>query len=397
MAKSKAIVAIEAKATPKPNERNEQQSQEPTKKKREQQYNNWVFTFNNYTDKDEEILQNLDIFEFIIYGHEIAPTTQTKHLQGYFQLTTKKRHTQLKKILPKGIWYEKARGDYSSNQNYCSKEATNIYTRGTPTVKGSNTAQLYDQIIECATWVDVLKLSGIERHMRYASEVFLSKPVERQEGVILRRWQQKLLDTITQNEPDDRHIYVCYDPKGAKGKTFFCKYLFTNYNAFYTSPAKGADILYAYREQKLIVYDIPRSIDEEYVNWGTIEKLKDGIYFNGKFTSMSRYRKGNAHIIIFTNNPIPIGKFSEDRLIYINLEETPELTNILNDLQTQKRPRGRPPKSHLEMEGELVRSTLDVIQKNKEASNENTSEYESDHDSDHEISDDEQFVIDFNK
>ncbi|AMH87652.1 replication-associated protein [Pacific flying fox associated cyclovirus-2] len=42
----------------------------------------YVFTLNNYGPEDESRLANLD-GRYLVYGREVAPTTGTKHLQGY--------------------------------------------------------------------------------------------------------------------------------------------------------------------------------------------------------------------------------------------------------------------------------------------------------------------------
>ena len=52
---------------------------------------NWTFTFNNYTEFVERHIKESELFNYLIYGHECAPTTGTIHLQGYFQLAEKKR------------------------------------------------------------------------------------------------------------------------------------------------------------------------------------------------------------------------------------------------------------------------------------------------------------------
>lgn len=336
--------------------------------KRESSALNWVFTYNNYTPQGEKQIQECELFKFVVYGHEVAPTTGTLHLQGYFQLQKKKTHTYLKKRLPK-MFFEKAIADYKSNSNYCSKDATDIFTHGTPTINGSNTAQLHQQILNCDNWQDVLKLPNIERRIPFAREVFMNKPIPKQEGVKLLSWQKIVVDTLLNNKPDDRHIYVVYDEKGSKGKTFLAKYLYTNFNAYYTSPSKSADILYAYNGQTIILYDIPRSCDEDYVNWGAIEKLKDGIFFSGKFASGTKYRQHKAHIVIFTNHPIPEGKFSEDRLIYIDLKEE---QNKFNKKGSDVDISSTSSSPQMELEGELIPSTLDYYLNNKQSSKELT-------------------------
>lgn len=277
---------------------------------------NWVFTLNNYTPYHEHKLQEYD-FNYLIYGHEIAPTTGTPHLQGYFQLKTKKRLTTLKKELINTMHLEPAYGSYDSNRVYCQKD-NNTFEKGTPIINGSNLAGLYDQIIKSEKWTDVLKLDGIKSHLNYAKEVWNNKPIPRLPKIKPRPWQSTILRLLKQ-APDDRTIHWVYDKEGGKGKTYLCKYLVANKNAFYSSPSKGQDILYAYNNQDIILYDIPRCCEEEYINWGTIEKLKDGIYFSGKFNSTTKYRQTNAHIIVFSNSPPPEDKFSLDRINLITL------------------------------------------------------------------------------
>jgi len=154
------------------------------------------------------------------------------------------------------------------------------------------------------------------------------------ENVKLRPWQQHIYEMLM--EPaDDRTILWIYDKEGNKGKTFFAKYMMCNHNAFYACPARGTDLLYAYKNEKIILYDIPRSCDEEHVNWGVLEKLKDGIVFSGKYAACHKIRQEAAHICIFSN-ALPEGdKFSEDRLKIININSS-EFQKLISD-KTQPR------------------------------------------------------------
>lgn len=48
----------------------------------------YVFTYNNYTPEGEAALKAWlgKNTKYAVYGHEVAPTTGTPHLQGYFSL-----------------------------------------------------------------------------------------------------------------------------------------------------------------------------------------------------------------------------------------------------------------------------------------------------------------------
>ena len=279
---------------------------------------NWCFTWNNYTAEDEAKLKALfpDTLNYIIYGHEIAPTTGTPHLQGYLQKTKKTRRKQLKKLISDKISLRVAKGSPEQNKAYCTKSDKNFVELGQPVKVGSSlqgTDGLYNNIMECETWQQVLQLRGVSNHLNYAREVWASRPIPKQEGIILREWQEFIMEKIKQ-EPDARTILWIYDNKGNIGKTFFAKYLMTNYDAFYCCPGKGADIYHSYNNQKIIIYDIPRSVEDTYINYGVLEKLKDGILFSGKYNSTMKYRNGNAHVIVFSNIIPDFSKYMDGRL-----------------------------------------------------------------------------------
>lgn len=97
---------------------------------------NYCFTLNNYTKEDTDMIKGCDLFTYIIFGEEVAPTTGTKHLQGYFEMKEAKTISALvKKHLPKGIHLEAAKGNATHNKTYCSK-GQNIFEKGEPKTQG---------------------------------------------------------------------------------------------------------------------------------------------------------------------------------------------------------------------------------------------------------------------
>lgn len=90
----------------------------------------WCFTLNNYSEKDIENLKELsnstgENQKFII-GREIAPTTNTPHLQGYIEFGRRVRFSWLKKKTNPNIHWEAAKGDLAQNFKYCSKEGNYV-------------------------------------------------------------------------------------------------------------------------------------------------------------------------------------------------------------------------------------------------------------------------------
>lgn len=80
---------------------------------------NWCFTLNNYTDKNEESIRNIDC-KYLIYGKEIGEKG-TKHLQGYIEFKNGKSLIACKKLIENAHW-ECRRGTGEQASNYCKKD-----------------------------------------------------------------------------------------------------------------------------------------------------------------------------------------------------------------------------------------------------------------------------------
>lgn len=81
----------------------------------------WTFTLNNYRFEDIVFLSEWVDVTYMIFGKEVAPTTGTPHLQGFFTLNKAVRPGYLKRVLPKGTHFEIARKCELANTRYCSK------------------------------------------------------------------------------------------------------------------------------------------------------------------------------------------------------------------------------------------------------------------------------------
>ena len=80
----------------------------------------FMFTLNNYTDESIEMLGRLGA-QYLIYGKEIAPTTNTPHLQGYIHFQHAKSLSSVIKKIP-GAHVEIRRGTVDQAIEYCKKE-----------------------------------------------------------------------------------------------------------------------------------------------------------------------------------------------------------------------------------------------------------------------------------
>jgi len=243
----------------------------------------WCFTLNNYT------LDDMDMFSSIvpiyckkyIIGREIGEQG-TPHLQGYIELKKKARPMS---IFPsKSIHWEKAIGNASQNNDYCSKDG------------------------------EIFLVCGMPRPL---------KPLACENN--LRPWQEKLIKII-EGEPDDREIYWCYSRSGNTGKTTFARYLHRKYNAILLS-GKSADMknsIVQYEQvnghtPEIIIMDLPRGFDKEYLSYNGIEEIKNMFFHSGKYEG-GMVDGNQPHLIIFCNEEPKFDKMSEDRWVILDIE-----------------------------------------------------------------------------
>lgn len=131
----------------------------------------------------------------------------------------------------------------------------------------------------------------------------------------LREWQWKFLSEVYARN-NDRRVFWIFDEKGGSGKTALAKWLVCRKDALYVS-GKAADIKYALSEHleekeiKMVIFDYPRS-QKEYISYGAIEEVKNGLFFSNKYESkMSIF---NPPIVIIFANFLPdVSQLSLDR------------------------------------------------------------------------------------
>lgn len=241
------------------------------------QYLYWAFTLNNYTKEILEILVQILKHECVwyVFQEEIGECG-TPHLQGTLYLKRKQRMTELKSWNNKVHWERTKK--VSASIAYCTKAETRageIYSYG----------------------IDI------------PEEVKVDLPYG---------WQLLVMDIISQ-KPDDRTIHWFYEPVGGIGKTTLCKYLCVKHKAIMLT-GKSNDMFHQLSKMKnikLVLVDIPRCA-QEYINYGAIEQIKNGLIFSGKYEG-SQLIFNCPHVICFANEPPTITKMSMDRWRIYNI------------------------------------------------------------------------------
>jgi len=237
----------------------------------------WCFTLNNYTSEEVSLLSSIVPQECdkYILAYEVGEEG-TPHIQGWINFITKKRPMSVFKQIPRIHW-EKSKGNIKQQADYCSKEGKVFLVKGMPRP---------------------LKRLACEDN--------------------LYNWQREIC-AICEQEPDDRTIYWYWSEAGNVGKTTFGKYLHRKYGAIVLG-GKSADMKNGIVEYhklngftpELIVVNIPRSFNEDYISYTGIEECKDMFFYSGKYEG-SMVDGNSPHIIIFANHFPKRDMISKDR------------------------------------------------------------------------------------
>lgn len=272
----------------------------PPPKKRCNEAKNWVFTLHGsktddfWTEFNDTLKNVCDIAQ---YQTEIAPSTGAEHVQGFLKFKKKRRPMSVFSSLDNTIHWEVMRGTIEDNVHYTSKDHTRK--------EGGRTFKLnVPRVVEKVTW-DTLSTEN-----------------------------QDYLQPILDADYDYRTIYWIYDRDGNWGKSKMQKYLVDNHNAIMVAGA-GKDIAYAiakYHENNdrwpdFVLCNIPKSTKEEYISYGMLEQVKDGLVFSGKYESC-QLRFPPVKLIVFANIEPAQGQWSDDRVkLYSVVGSLPSATS----------------------------------------------------------------------
>ncbi len=233
-------------------------------------FRKWCFTVNN--PKVENYPDYIGFAKKYIFQLEEGEN-KTPHLQGVLELENNKTLTALTKLLP-GAHLSPCR-DWKASILYCQKEDGRIdgpWKKGIPIIRPLKLIQKF------------------------------------------RPWQKLVIELI-QTEPDGRTIHWFWESTGATGKTVLAKYIVANYNAMVLG-GKGNDCLYAVSDWKdtndlIVIFDFSRQT-EEYISYSAMEKIKDGLFFSGKYESKMCIMN-SPHVICFANFKPNLLMLSQDR------------------------------------------------------------------------------------
>lgn len=239
----------------------------------------WCFTLNNHTtDEYNDIIKHFDTKNALFCIGEEIGESETPHLQGYIEFKNPRSFESIKKI-NKRLHIEKAKGSREQNITYCTKDGK--FKSNFPLPRKQRLLQKYTNTV----W---------------------------------KEWQQNILNIIN-TPPDDRTINWIYDPIGNTGKSYLARYLMLTHDIILCD-GKATDVFnqlktfideHPDKDPTIVILDVPRH-SFEYINYGMLEKLKNGFLYSGKYEGGQLIFEP-PHVFVFANEEPDYSKFSEDR------------------------------------------------------------------------------------
>nr|QJI53688.1 MAG: replication-associated protein [Cressdnaviricota sp.]QJI53690.1 MAG: replication-associated protein [Cressdnaviricota sp.]QKN88874.1 MAG: replication-associated protein [Cressdnaviricota sp.] len=290
----------------------------------------WVFTLNNYTEVEYAHLESLGAnvgsngLVYLVFGREVS-ATGTPHLQGFATFSARKRLRFLRGFISPRGHYEVARGESDQAADYCKKEGDFVEFGQLPNRGREPTSTVAD----FCNWVGAQCIVDVnERNiavhfpglfLRYGSKLMVLashlKPLPSLEELGLNDWQEEIHGFLME-DPDDREIRFVVDREGGKGKSFFCRWMLSQYpdRVQVLSSGKRDDLAHAIDITKnIFLFNMPRG-GMEFFQYSVAESLKDRIVFSPKYNSTMKVLNGKCHVVVFCNEDPDETKLSEDRL-----------------------------------------------------------------------------------
>lgn len=216
------------------------------------------FVYNNYKSEEIPLIEIVlkQICKRYLFGEEIGKEG-TPHLQGFIDLKTKMRMSELVKIILYGFSYRECRNETALIE-YCKKDGK-------------------------------VKSFGFPKPLKIIQK--------------LHGWQEEIVKIISA-EPDGRTLHWYVDTIGGKGKSSFCKYLFVKYKCLIIQGGKLADIMNIIFNTNMddvtsVIIDVPR-INKNKISYASVECILNGMITNTKYeTGIKVFNP--PHVIVFSN------------------------------------------------------------------------------------------------
>lgn len=274
---------------------------------------NYCFTYNNYTPDGEENLKTwlAENTKYSVFGHEVAPTTGTPHLQGFFSLKTKSGMTTsaLQKKFKKiniSLTLIHAKGNADQNLAYCTKaDPTGFFEHGD--IKKSGQGKRSD-LQDVADYIKEAPRTTLE-----IAENFPTAFIKFNRGLIEYK---NILETKNLEEDRDVTVSIFYG-EGRTGKTNYAITLCQKYNISYymvQAPESGGTWWNMYDGERAIILDDFYGWTKPHELYRICDRYKYRIPYKGGFYN-AKWK------FVFITSNLPPSKFYKEE-VYAKLDKT---------------------------------------------------------------------------
>jgi len=244
---------------------------------------------------------------------------QAKNISKDIYWTNARSFSSVKKDYPYAHIEARKAVNLQDAAAYCKKEGNYVEYGDLPLDKRGKVNEWAEIVTDIQSGDDLatLTLKYPEAAIRYANGIKSMYELHRPKHKfsILEKYGKynSIQETIIQyvNGPThDREIFWIYDPKGGAGKTDLANHLICNNGFLVFGNAKTADVALAWNGEN-VIFDYSRS-QQDHINYGVIEDIKNGRIFSGKYQSCTKLY-ARPKVIIFANFLPDTGKMSSDR------------------------------------------------------------------------------------
>lgn len=274
----------------------------------------WMFVINNYTDNDIQkvlTLSNDSKVRYCIVGKEIAPSTNTPHLQGYVRFVDAKTRRTVSKKIPRARLQIAVAGD-EKNMKYCSKDNNLLVETGKPSEQGKRT-----------------DLDDIKKMILDGEKTLIDIQFE-----CTNYQQMKMAETLykgynsTKKRTHETKIIWIYGPSGSGKSQWVAK----KYPDAWWSGENG-NWFEGYDNQKVAVFDDFRA---DFCKFHVLLRLANGVPYTVNIKGSSRQWLPETICITTPYSPLEIYKNRTDEDLYQLIRRIKKLLHISGENCTEE-------------------------------------------------------------
>lgn len=311
----------------------------------------YVVTINNWTEEDKNAMRSCKTpVLYCCFAEELAPETQTPHLQGLVITTNKLKDRINKAIGNRANLTAMTYGDTESMRMYCKgpyddgkgktkPENATFEEHGTFLLIRKESKQgerndlkrFRDAVQAGAKEKELLEEHDIvlakypqyaKKYRMHISHENTKKALAHDSSLSLSSWQITVLQQL--ESQNNRQITWVWSIAGGRGKSHMARWLIAHKDAILFEGGKKADIACALAEtaeKEYVIFDFSRSKNVEELNhmYDIAESMKNGVIFSSKYLSGMHLFK-SLKIIIFANFEPDYKKWSADRYDVVNVD-----------------------------------------------------------------------------